>query len=193
MLRQYCAVAIHLVDLPWRDDIRAAPLRRITETAAKNRVLRCDVRDHTVRQLCFAHVVGDFGIECRHIEIVHQATRQQVRALQPAELLAMRTVRQYALEIAFNGGLDQFVNPVHKGIGAGEHADRLRRGMNKLRGQLDNLWRGVGFMIGSLDLEVARAVIEEARHPCFSTLAFQGIGVISRTSTTALRHQTVAL
>ena len=168
---QQAPVAVHLPDVPGVQRTGACPTRANRAAPVENDVLRGDVGHQTAVDLRLGHVLRDLRVEPRRVVVVHDRPAQQVRNLQPAELLAVRAVGEHALQVAADRRLDQLVDAVQQRIGAREAAGRLGGIVNELAAQVEhpgNRRRRLGLAVGNgpFDLHVAKAVIGEAGRPC---------------------------
>ena len=178
---QQAPVAVHLPDVPGVQHAGAAPLGRIAKAAAENDVLRGNVGHQTAFDLRLGHVLRDLRVEPRRVVVVHDRPAQQVRNLQPAELLAVRAVGEHALQVAVDRRLDQAVDAVQQRIGALEAADRLGGIVNELAAEVEHAGKQqprLRLAVGNrpFHLHVAKAVIGEAGRPGLRPPAPQRVG-----------------
>jgi len=125
-----------------------------------------------VGRLAVVDVVRDLGVELLDVVVIHDPRARQVSLLEPPQLLAVRAVRENALHVAQDGGVDEPVNAVEEVAGAGEFAGHRRGGMDEQAFQ-----GGDARLAGDFHLDVAEAVVAESRAPRFGLAAGQRVGI----------------
>ena len=172
--RQKRAVAGALVNVPWRQHSRAAPLRRIVEHAViglEDHVLRRNGRHHPGLRAIIELRIGDVAcrgpIEARKIEVIKKRRRHQMCLFKPAKFFAMRAIGKKAHRVVFHGAQNQHVDAIEHLVGRREVSYLLRRRMHRFSAQAHHARAAFR---SALHLNVAESVIAEARMPGFNAL-----------------------
>ena len=114
--RQQFPISVKLISRPGAENRRASPFRRITKVRAhsilihERNVFGGDTRYHAIRQLGVANILRHFLVETDAVVIEQDRRTRQVGLLQPAELFAMRTIRQHAEHIAQDGAIYKLID-----------------------------------------------------------------------------------
>ena len=118
-------IAVPDVVMPGQQHAGRAPLDRPVERAGKTRarIGRRDGQDAPGGLLGIADVAGDLGEPVAAVVAIAERRREQVGALQPAELLAVRAVGHHVGHVRAHGPVDEPVRVVVERAGGRELAD----------------------------------------------------------------------
>ena len=194
VLAQHRTVAVVFIEVERHQHEGAAPLGRVAERLAEERVFGGDVGHQSIGQLRHGHVVEhllDIGlghagehllVEAEHVERILQRTEHQVQLLQPRQLLAVRAVGQIAHHVALDTPADEPLRLVEQVVRRDERSRFGRRIADMQTAHVHDFGQplGVGFARrhGAVDKHVAEAVVSELRRPALGLrVAAKRIGV----------------
>ena len=107
-------IAIPFIHQPGQNYRCASPLGRIAKSVAKGHIFRRDIRNQTIFELSFHHIIHLLAVQLIQIEVEMNRAAHQVSLFEPTQFFAVRAIGYHTLQVTFNAPVDQVESAVEQ-------------------------------------------------------------------------------